>query len=169
MIQDYFVLATRNLRKKKLRTGLTLIGIIISIATIFVLISLAIGLDNAVKEQFRQMGTDKFFVMARGQNGVSTSGTDAITLTVKDADIIEKVSGVKEVVYFNLANSKIEYRDQARYYMIIGMPEDNRKLKLIFEAMNVKVDEGRLIKNGDSKKVIMGYSYKYANLYNRPV
>ena len=58
MIPDYFNLAFRNLRKRKLRSWLTILGIVISIATIFMLISLAIGLEGAVKEQFRLLGAD---------------------------------------------------------------------------------------------------------------
>ena len=56
MLKDYFILATRNLRKRKLRTFLTLLGIFISIATIFLLISLSLGLENLVEEQFEILG-----------------------------------------------------------------------------------------------------------------
>ena len=67
MISDYLLLAVKNLKKRKLRVFLTLIGILISIATIFVLISASLGLEQAVQEQFRLLGTDKFFFMPQGQ------------------------------------------------------------------------------------------------------
>ena len=60
MKKEYLTLAIRNLRKRKLRSWLTIIGIIISIATIFMLISISLGLQEAIKEQFRLIGTDKF-------------------------------------------------------------------------------------------------------------
>ena len=66
MIKDYFKLAVRNIRKRKLRSWLTLIGIFISIAVIFTLISLSLGLQGAIQEQFRTLGTDKLFIMPKG-------------------------------------------------------------------------------------------------------
>ena len=62
MIQDSFNLALKNLRKRRLRSWLTMVGIIISVAIIFILISLSIGLQNAVTEQFEILGGDKFFI-----------------------------------------------------------------------------------------------------------
>ena len=58
MIKDYFILAMRNLKKRKLRSLLTMVGIFISIATIFMLVSLSLGLQGAVEEQFRTLGTE---------------------------------------------------------------------------------------------------------------
>ena len=83
MIPDYFNLAFRNLRKRKLRSWLTILGIVISIATIFMLISLAIGLEGAVKEQFRLLGADKFFIHPQGQLGGPGTG-GAVELTESD-------------------------------------------------------------------------------------
>src|SRR3990167_3487203 len=99
MISDYFKLALRNLRKRRLRSWMTMVGIIISIATIFLLISLSLGLRGAVEEQFRLLGTDKFFIQPRGQSaGPGTEG--AVMLTQADVDVVEKITGVKAVVYW---------------------------------------------------------------------
>ena len=69
MIQDYFKLAIKNLRKRKLRSFLTLVGIVISISIIFILVSLSLGLQSAIQEQFQQLGGDKFFIQPLGQFG----------------------------------------------------------------------------------------------------
>ena len=59
-----------------------MIGIFVSIATIFVLISLSLGLDASIKEQFRKLGSDKFFIDPKGQlAGPGTGG--AVTFTEK--------------------------------------------------------------------------------------
>ena len=108
MIKDYFILAIRNLRKRRLRSGLTMLGIIISIATIFVLISISIGLQSAVEEQFRQLGADKFFIIPKGQLGAPGTG-GAVELTITDVEAIEKVGGIKSVSYITAANAKIEF------------------------------------------------------------
>src|SRR3989344_737350 len=165
MIQDYFTLAVRNLRKKKLRSSLTIIGIFISIATIFVLISLSIGLDSAVKEQFRQLGSDKFFIMPRGQAGPPGAG-GAVQLTVQEVNVIEKVNGVKAVSYDTIGNAKVEFNDEARYLMIIGIPLESSEV--FIETGFYKSDNGRLLKKGDTGKIMIGSRFK-ETLYNKPV
>jgi len=165
MIQDYFTLAVRNLRKKKLRSSLTIIGIFISIATIFVLISLSIGLDSAVKEQFRQLGSDKFFIMPRGQAGPPGAG-GAVQLTVQEVNVIEKVNGVKAVSYDTIGNAKVEFNDEARYLMIIGIPLESSEV--FIETGFYKSDNGRLLKKGDTGKIMIGSRFK-ETLYKKSV
>lgn len=166
MIKDYTILAWRNLRKRKLRSWLTAIGIIISIATIFVLISISIGLQSAVEEQFRMLGTDKFFLQAKGQLGAPGSG-GAAELTIKDVEAIEKVRGVKEVTWFIGANARIEYRDDIRYNMIFGI--DIETFDLFTESTNFRVNEGREIKEEDAQSIMIGHDYKYGKVFDRPV
>jgi putative ABC transport system permease protein len=165
MIKDYFQLAFRNLKRRKLRSILTIIGIFISIATIFILISLSIGLDSAIKEQFRQLGSDKFFIGPRGQAGAPGSG-GAVELTTKDVEIIEKVSGVKEVSYDSIGNAKIEFNDETRYLMVAGIPL--KKSDIFIETGFYKIDEGRFLKKGDFEKIMIGSRFKQ-NIYKKPV
>ena len=165
MISDYFKLAMQNLRKRKLRSSLTIVGIFIAVATIFVLISLSLGLDAAVKEQFKQLGGDKFFIMPRGQAG-GPGGGGAVELTTKDIDVIKKVNGIKEVTYYIAGNAKIEFNDEARYFMVAGFPLDT--VDLLTESIGYKIDEGRFLKNGDIGKIMVGSRYK-ENFFKRAV
>ena len=89
MISDFFTLALKNLRKRSLRSWLTILGIIISIATIFMLISISLGLQEAVKQQFETLGTDKFFVLPKGQIAGPGSG-GAVSLSIEDVNAINK-------------------------------------------------------------------------------
>jgi len=169
MIQDYFNLALKNLRRKKLRSWLTILGILISIMIIFFLISLSFGLSNAINEQFKMLGSDKFFIMAKGQLGAPGTG-GAVQLTTKDVDIVEKVLGVKTATYFVVGNAKIEFNDKSRYFMVVGIPMDKTDaLELIAESANLKADDGRLIAKTDLGKVMIGYDYGYNNVFEHPV
>ena len=157
MIKDFMKISLRTFGKRKLRSTLTLMGIVVSIATIFVLISLSIGLENAVKEQFRQFGTDKIFIQPRGQiAGPGTTG--ATSLTLKDIESLEKLNGVKEVSYWVFASAKIKSRDETRFVSLISF--DTEKADLLTEIGSYKADSGRLLKKGDSGSVMVGYQYK---------
>ncbi|VVB80232.1 MacB-like periplasmic core domain protein [uncultured archaeon] len=172
MIKDYFKLATKNLKKRKLQSWLTLLGILISIATIFMLISLSLGLENAVQEQFRSLGTDKFFIFAKGsmESGGIGSNTAAVQLTLNDINTIEKVQGVKQVTYMNTGNGKIEFNKKIRYAIVIGIPLDNAEIfKAMSETSSFKIDQGRLFKETDKKKIMIGSKYAEENTFGKKV
>jgi putative ABC transport system permease protein len=169
MIQDYFKFAYKNLWVRKTRSLLTIIGIFLAILTIFVLISLSLGLKGFVDEQFELLGTDKFFVQPKGTSAVGLPG-GAVELTLDDVEIVEKVNGVEQATYFAMENGKIEFKEYpARYYFVLGMPIEEKGISLLFEAMDLGMDEGRFLKKGDSKKIMIGYNYKYKNLYPKPI
>ena len=165
MIEEYFKMSIRNIRKRKIRSFLTLIGILMAVSTIFVLISVSLGLQGAVEEQFRQFGTDKFFITPKGQlAGPGTGG--AVELTVKDAEVIEKVPGIKDLSYWTGASAKIEFGEETRYTTIIGLPLD--KSTVFIETGFYKAEEGRLLEKGDSKELMIGNQYKNS-FFKKPV
>jgi putative ABC transport system permease protein len=168
MIQDYFKIAFRSLKERKARSVLTVLGIFLAILTIFVLMSLSLGLNDFVNEQFEMLGTDKFFIQPKGQAGAPGSG-GAVELTLDDVKIINKVKGVEVATYFVVGNSKLEFNDRQRYYMALGLPEDKQESELIFEASGLDVEDGRFLKLSDSKKILIGYNYKHRNLFGKPV
>ena len=161
MISDYFILALKNLKKRKLRSWLTMLGIIISVATIFSLISLSFGLENAIKEQFKLFGSDKFFVQPEGQFGVPGTG-GAISLTEKDVEIIKKVSGVKEATGWVSASAKVEHNKEIIFAGVVGT--DTKAIDLFIEAGAYKIDEGRFLKENDNG-IMVGSQYKYNNIF----
>jgi len=171
MIIDYFKIAYKSLLKKKTRTLLTIVGIFLAILTIFILVSLSLGLNDFINEQFEMLGTDKFFIQPKGTIGGVGLSSGVVELTIEDVNIVKKVNGVDVVSYMTYKTGKIEFKDYpARFYFVIGIPnEDEIAEKLIFEAADLNVDEGRLLKKGDRKKILMGYNYKYKNLYEKPV
>ena len=160
MNPEFFTLAIRNLQKRKLRSFLTILGIFIAVATIFLLISLSLGLQSAVEEQFRLLGTDKFFIQPRGQiAGPGTGG--AVELTEKDIDTIEKTIGVKETTYFVSTSAKVDNKNTVRFVFVAGLPLET--VELYTESFSLKMDEGRFLEKGDSGEVVLGSQYKYNN------
>ena len=166
MNTDYIKLALKYTAKNRLRTSLTLLGILISIATIFILISVSLGLEAAVEEQFRALGSDKFFIQPRGQlAGPGSAG--AVSLTDADIRAIARVSGVKEVSFWVLSSAQIEYKDEIRFTSVAGFDMDN--LDLLMETGSYKSQEGRLLREGDTRDVMIGSQFKENNFIGRPV
>ena len=166
MIQEYFRIALNNLRRRGVRSWLTMLGIFISIAVLVLLVSLSLGLQNAVEEQFRLLGTDKFFIQARGQLAGPGSG-GATQLTTIDVDVVKKVPGVKDISYFVVSSSLVEFVDQKRYVYSIGIPFDDSKV--MTEQSAYVATQGRLIEKGDEGKIMIGSQYAETDFFRRRV
>ncbi len=166
MIRDYIVLGIRNLKKRKLRSWLTMLGIFISIATIFVLVSMSVGLQNAVTEEFRAFGTDKFFIQPGGQIAGPGSG-GAAELTISDINTIERVSGVKDISYDAVGNAEVTFRSEKRFLQVIGYPLD--KSKVLEEAGSYEASQGKLLQRGDVGKVMLGSKYGEGTVFKIPI
>ena len=54
---DLLAMSVNNLRRRKLRTGLTVLGVIIGTASIVVMVSLGIGLKEMTVEQYASYGS----------------------------------------------------------------------------------------------------------------
>jgi len=163
MKAEYFKIAIKNLMKRRLRSWLTMLGIFISIATIFTLISLSLGLQEAVKAQFDLLGADKFFIMPKSMNlGGPGSGSGSFMLTEKDVNTVEKISEIKDLTYYTVGNIKAEFQGETKYLMAIGIPPD--KMKIFVETGSWKVMEGRFPKSGDKTVVFLGSDFKKDNV-----
>ncbi|OGJ19887.1 hypothetical protein A3K73_01005 [Candidatus Pacearchaeota archaeon RBG_13_36_9] len=169
MIKEAFTLAYRTLIHKKIRSFLTVVGIFIAIFTVFVLLSMSLGLNEGIQEQFRLLGTDKFFIQPKG----SYSGADQtsnVQLTTKDIETLDRISEIKKVSYYTIGNVQIKFGEEIRYYIVIAIPfKPVNGWDIFSEVYNLKAEEGRLLKDGDRGKVLLGYGYKYNNFMGKPV
>ena len=166
MKKEFFKMAIKNLKNRRLRSSLTLLGIVISIATLFVLISLSLGLQDSVEEQFSLLGTDKFFIQPKGQMAGPGSG-GAVLMTEKDAGFIKKIPGVKEVSFWVIGNAKIEFNGETRFVQVSGT--DLITIDLFVETGSYKIEDGRFLKKGDEKNIMIGSQYKHNNFFKNPV
>src|SRR5258708_16456339 len=92
--------AFRALRRNKLRTGLTMIGIIIGVGAVITMVGLGRGAKAQVQARIAAMGQNVIMVFSGSINrgGVFTGSGGAGTLTVEDSQAIEKeVPGVVAV------------------------------------------------------------------------
>ena len=159
MIKDYFKLAYKSARQRRMRSWLTMIGIFIGIAAVVALVSLSQGLQTAIGEQFVSLGSDKIIIQGIS-SGFGPPGTGVeVPLTTSDLEVIEKVKGIDNVVGRLVRSVKMEFNDEVKYAFGASLPEDNEDITLAVEANNYKIGQGRLLKKGDKFKVMIGYNF----------
>ena len=169
MLKDYFIYSVRNLRSRQLRSWLTMIGIFIGIAAVVSLIGLGEGLRVAISSQFGFLGPDILSVQASGLAFAGPPGTAVVEPLNDDlADKIARINGVQSAFNRYIESATVEFNDRQVIRFGASVPEgDSRK---IFETMvNLKAEQGRLLKDGDSKKVILGNNFKEDSIFGRGV
>jgi putative ABC transport system permease protein len=85
---DLFIISLRTLAKNKLRSGLTVLGVVIGIAAVMTMVSIGQGAGLLVRTQFQNLGSNVILVIpARSESGGVRLGSVA-TLTAADATAI---------------------------------------------------------------------------------
>ncbi|MCW3034064.1 MAG: FtsX-like permease family protein [Solirubrobacterales bacterium] len=91
-------IAWSGITANKLRSGLTILGMTIGVASVIVLIAVGNGSSKAVQSRIQSLGTNVLIVQAsggRGGAGASTAAT--VSLTKKDAEALESPSLAPDV------------------------------------------------------------------------
>ena len=156
-MKDFFFLAFNNLKRRKLRSWLTMIGIFIGIAAVVALISLGQGMQNMITKQFEILGADKITVMGKAGYIISPIASELSSkpLTEKDVEFIKKIRGVEIASGFLMKSLEVEFKKEKKEILISGIkPKEYIKL---FEG-TYKIKSGRDFKAGDKNKLVIGYN-----------
>lgn len=151
-------IAIRNLRYQKLRTVLTLLGIIIGISAIVALISIGDSLQGAIDAQFEALGTDKILLMPGAPNSPGFSGsafTSGVTLTDDDIQVIERVNGVDIAMGMTTEVGKIEFGTETQYTMISTFPGGEGR-EIIESMQGYEIADGRDLEDSDKYSAVIG-------------
>jgi putative ABC transport system permease protein len=91
------VIALKALNRNKMRTMLTMLGMIIGVGAVITMVALGKGAQSTIEEQVKAAGTNLITVMAGNftQGGVRQGGGMSTTLTVDDAESLRQLPGVQ--------------------------------------------------------------------------
>jgi putative ABC transport system permease protein len=107
-------IASKGLTKNKLRSLLTMLGVIIGVAAVIIMISISSGTEAAIEEQITGLGTNLVFVQSsftRGGFGQGGSGPTG-GLVYDDAfAIAEEINGVTAVVVEQPSSETVKVGD----------------------------------------------------------
>ena len=106
----------------RLRTFLTMLGMVIGVGAVVLMMAVGQGAQYSVSQSINAMGSNLFIVLSGSQTagGARTGGGNASTLNVKDADAITELDGVKGVAPITMGNAQIVYGANNWSTSIIG-------------------------------------------------
>ncbi len=166
MLTDYLRLASRSLRRRRLRSWLTMIGIFIGIAAVVSLISLGQGMQRAIEEQFFALGADKLTVQTKGVTTGPPGSNSDVQLTRSDLRVVQNARGVDVATARIVEPITVTFNRKERYLYMASLPENPRQRAIVQEVANVQPGDmlyGRALRPSDRWKVVMSEDY-----YNSP-
>ena len=117
--------ALRALSRNKLRSTLTILGIIIGVAAVIAMVSIGRGADEAVQSQIRGLGTDLLMIVpgATTSAGVRSGWGGVSTLSVADAKAITAgAPAAGDVSYYRREIAQVVAADRNWATAIQGSP-----------------------------------------------
>lgn len=156
---DLLTMSAGSLKRRKLRAFLTILGVVIGTASIVVMISLGLGLQQSMYKQMElDGGTTGLTVTEKAGDGMTHSsyshGTDAVgdgekkkyitDETIKDFKMLEHVKSVDPVLNFSALALKGKYEG---YIQLCGMTSEAMK------RLNPELEPGGRLPDPDSSQL----------------
>lgn len=139
-------LALSNIRSSKLRTFLTMLGIIIGVTAVIVIVGLGSGMQTYMKASFADLGTNTLTVQITGRgSGRSVSQEQMYAMAAENSDVLEAISPT-----VGMSGGVKIGSDTASYTIATGVSED------YFTMKGYEVAQGRglqYVDIADRKKV----------------
>lgn len=152
MIAEYWLIISRSLKDRLLRTGLTVLGVIIGVMIIILLFSLGTAMQNGVEEQFGKLGIKSIRVIPGGLFG-PPSGSMGLSNDVKD--YIERVNGVDYVQAVLNDATTLGYNNKVASISVVSYDTSLGPKGLV--DTDSKIKEGRYFSSADKDSVLIGY------------
>lgn len=117
-----FIVSLRALKTNKIRSFLTMLGIIIGVASVISLIALTQGAELMIKKQITSLGGKSLYINP-GKWGIGIQN-DAIRLTDKDVDEIQKLPYVETVAPILDMPKQIIWKNNGWFTSLVGSSPD---------------------------------------------
>ena len=118
--------AWRAMGANRLRTLLTMLGMVIGVGAVVLMMSIGQGAQYAIKQTIAAMGSNLFVLLSGSSTsgGVRSGGGGNLTLTVDDAEAIAELPGIQAVAPIHFGSAQIIYGPNNWNTAIIGSTPD---------------------------------------------
>lgn len=160
--RDIIRLAFRNFMRRKTRSILTILGVLIGTSAIVVMLSLGIGMNESFRRQLSRMGSLNVIEVNRWyfeEDGKGGGYSRESVLDDKAVAKFEAIEGVEAVMPLFQTSLKLVSGKYMMYANIMGIDPK------IQEAFDFKVADGRLLNDEDTTSLLFGSETPY-QFYN---
>jgi putative ABC transport system permease protein len=156
-ISNLFKIAIRALVRNKLRAILTMLGIIIGVASVIAMLAIGEGTKKNIQGQMSSMGTNLIMIMPNMQQrgGVSLGASSSMVLKMSDVESLRnEATALSEVSPQVSASGQVIYGNQNTQTNVYGVSEEYLAIR------KLTIESGRIFNTGEirgmSKVCILG-------------
>lgn len=119
------------LKANRLRSFLTMLGMIIGVGAVIAMLAIGQGVQTRVNDSIKSMGSNLFIILpgATSANGVRSGYGSAPSLTVDDANALREISGVSAAAPVVQSSSQVIYGAQNWNTYVVGSNSDYFQLR----------------------------------------
>lgn len=155
LIWTIIKVAFKSIAANKLRSFLTMLGVIIGVAAVIAMLGLGAGTKEKVTESVKSMGSNMLTVRPASRWGGGVSTGERRDLTIEDAEAV--LAQVPEVI---MAAPEVSSRYQAKYMNKNTNVSVSGQAVTYFKVRNFEVEKGRSFTeaevNRNSKVAVLG-------------
>lgn len=167
-ISDLFQETFLAILANKVRSGLTILGIVIGIGSVIAMVSIGQGSAQSITSRVESLGTNLLTIMPGSQRGQIVRGGmgSATTLTLEDSEAIKTVSGVKTVAPTVSSRKQITIKGSNTNSSIYGIDANYFSVKSItmelggaFSSAQIKAKNKVAIIGPTTRDTLYGEDY----------
>jgi putative ABC transport system permease protein len=158
-------MATKTLYSNKLRSGLTMLGVIIGNASVIAMVAVGQGGQKYINQQFESLGTNLLFVTPGiDQRGPQAGAVQANTLVIDDAEAIaQEVLAIAAVAPEKSERLRVTYRSQETQVTVTGTTPEYplvRNAQVVrgefFNILDVQTSDQVAVLGSDTARTLFG-------------
>ncbi|MCX8198038.1 MAG: ABC transporter permease, partial [Candidatus Micrarchaeota archaeon] len=148
-----------SLRQRKMRSWLTIIGIVIGIASVVALLDIGEGFNKAVNDQLSVLGGNTVFITPAARVNVGSAAfsgrppASSGKLYQNDVERVKRIPEVTDVARLIMGRTNVKYKDKEISATVSGIEPG------VFEKTTaIEIAEGRFLLESDRKVAVVGDS-----------
>jgi putative ABC transport system permease protein len=166
-LKDILSFTLRSLLHQKLRSFLTVLGIIVGISSVILLVGLVQGLKEDVLSQLEDFGPRTFIITPRSTTGGGFGGPSSFTPTTgklfeKDYERIKRIPDIESITKVITGTTTVQFKDQSISGTVYGI-----EAGLFDDTVPVEIESGRFLT--DSDRGVAGIGYDIATGFDEDV
>jgi putative ABC transport system permease protein len=149
-----FAYSLKSLRHRKMRSWLTILGIVIGIASVVALLTIGEGFNAEVNKQLSSLGSNTIYIVPSTNAFGSALTPSSGKLYESDAERLRRVSDITDIARIVYGRATVGYKDKEITTMVMGIDPG------VFEKVSsIEVENGRFLQDNDRRVAALGGTF----------
>ena len=136
MIWKIIRLSLKTIRNNKMRSFLTMLGIIIGVMAVVILVSITQGASEGITDSIADMGSDQI---------TATITDEDVSVSKEEVEMLTRYSSIDSIAPAITVNQSVKRKSNSGNFSVLGVTSS------YFDVMNEDIQRGRLIYDSDNE------------------